>query len=49
MKIIIDISEEDYEYIKEIGDGNYQVTMDLYNAVYKGKVIKEQKHESDTK
>lgn len=34
MKIIIDIPEADYEFIKNTDFQNYYVTNDLYNAVY---------------
>ena len=39
MKIVIDIPQEDYDFIQESEFMNADVTRDLYVAVYKGKVI----------
>lgn len=39
MKIVIDIPQEDYDFIQESDFSNYDVTEDLYKAVYNGEVI----------
>ena len=41
MKLIIEIDEEDYEFIKEFEEGNYYITQNLYKAVYEGKPMEE--------
>lgn len=41
MKIVIDISDDDYEYIKLLHEGltDYQTTLKLYRAVKNGKPL----------
>ena len=41
MKIVIDIPEDDYEYIKLLHEGltDYQTTLKLYRAVKNGKPL----------
>ena len=42
MKLTIEISDDDYEYIKGLNEGitDYQTTVKLYRAVRNGEVIK---------
>ena len=39
MQIVIDIDEDDYNFIKEADESNYLVTTNLYKAVYEGTVL----------
>ena len=39
MQILIDINEEDYNFIKEVDESNYSVTTNLYKAVYEGIIL----------
>lgn len=36
MQIVIDIPQEDYNYIQEVDNSNYAITNRLYDAVAKG-------------
>ena len=40
-KIIVELSEEDYNFIKEIDESNYEVTTNLYQAVQNGTPLTE--------
>ena len=43
MQIVIDISEDDYNFIKEEEFSNYAITTRLYTAVYNGIPLPESK------
>ena len=39
MQVVIEIPEEDYNFIKEVDESNYFVTINLYTAVYEGIIL----------